>query len=114
MRKERLVEVRSDVFDVADRIREVDERYVLFYNLDKARFEVRLRGNRSEIAITWDGVLDARLVSKLRETHVRRRNELLREIERSEERARKQAESQARERIGEQSEAFMRANWKTR
>ena len=113
MRKERLREVRSDVFDIADRIREVDERYRLYYNSDRSRFEVRLAGE-AEIAVTWTGPLDARLVSKLRETHVRRRNELLREIERSEELARRKAEADARERIGESSEAFMSAHWKTR
>ena len=113
MRKERLTEVRSDVFDIADRIREVDERYRLYYNADKRRYEVRLYGT-NELAVTWTDHLDARLVTKLRETHVRRRNELLKEIEKSEELARRKAESEARERIGEQSEAFMSACWKTR
>jgi len=113
MRKDRLREVRSDVFDIADRIREVDERYRLFYNVDKSRFEVRLIGD-NEIAVTWAGPLDARLVTKLRETHVRRRNELLKEIEKSEQLAERRAEASARERIGVCSEAFMSAHWKTR
>jgi len=113
MRKERLIEVKSDVFDIADRIKEVDERYRLRYNADKSRFEVYLRGG-DEIAVTWCGPLDARLVTKLRETHVRRREALLREIERSEEQARRKAESDMRERIGEKSEAYMSAIWKTR
>jgi len=114
MRKERLVEIRSDVFDVADRIKEVDERYLLYYNLDKGRFEVRLKGDEENIAVTWAGPLDARLVTKLRETHVRRRDELIKEIERSEELARKKAYSDAVGRIAARSEEFMRANWKTR
>ena len=114
MRRDRTVEIRSDVFDIADRIREVDERYRLYYNLDKSRFEVRLRGDEENICVTWTGSLDARLVTKLRETHVRRREALMREIEESEERAAKEAEAATRERIGERSEALMRAAWKTR
>ena len=114
MRKDRLVEIRSDVFDVADRIKEVDERYLLFYNLDQSRFEVRLKGDEGNVAVTWSGPLDARLVTKLRETHVRRRDELIKEIERSEEEARKKADSDARECIAARSEEFMRATWKTR
>ena len=114
MRRDRTVEIRSDVFDVADRIREVDERYRLYYNLDKARFEVRLAGDEENIAVTWTGSLDARLVTKLRETHVRRRDALIKEIEESEARAQRQAESAARERIGARSEEFMRLHWKTR
>ncbi len=114
MRKERLVEIRSDVFDIADRMKEVDERYLLFYNLDKARFEVRLKGREEEIAVTWQGALDARLLTKLRETHVRRRDELIKEIERSEAMAQAKEDAARREKIGVKSEEFMRANWKSR
>ena len=80
MRKERLVEIREDVFDITDRMKEIDDRYLLFYNLDKGRYEVRLKGREEEIAVTWQGALDARLLTKLRETHVRRREELIKEI----------------------------------
>lgn len=113
MRKDHLTEVRSDVFDIADRIKEVDERYRLFYNRDKRRFEVHLNGEK-DIAVTWTDPLDQRLVTKLRETHVRRREALIREIERSEELAKQQAEYDQRQRIGERSEALMSAIWKTR
>ena len=113
MRKDRLREVRSDVFDIADRIREVDDRYRLYYNIDKRRFEVHLQGD-DDIAVTWSEPLDARLVTKLAETHVRRREALIEEIEKSELLIQKRAESEARERIGESTEALMSAIWKTR
>lgn len=104
MRKENVREIVSDVFDLADRIREVDEEYRLFYNFDHRRYEVRKRG---ELCITWTEPLSAALITKLRETHVRRRNELLQEIERAEEGARKQEEARQRERIGEMTESFL-------
>lgn len=114
MRKERLVRIKSDVFDVADRIREVDERYLLFYNMDRSRFEVRLKGREREIVVTWNDPLDSRLVTKLRETHVRRVNELLREIEEAEKRKRIEEEKELKEKAGESAEAFMSLAWKTR
>ena len=109
MRKERVKKITKDVFDIADRIREVDGEYRLFYNFDHERYEVRKRG---EICITWTEPLSAALITKLRETHVRRRNELLREIEQAEMRVQKEAESRAREKLGEGIESFMSAAWR--
>ena len=101
---DRLREIKSDVFDIADRIKEVDEEYRLYYNLDHARYEVRKRG---EICVTWTEGLSAALVTKLRETHVRRRFELLKQIEREEAQAQRERERRDREKIGEATEAFM-------
>lgn len=104
MRKERVREIKADVFDIADRIKEVDGEYRLYYNLDHSRYEVHKRG---EIAVTWTEPLSAALITKLRETHVRRRMELLKEIERAEERAKREEEHRSREKIGEMTEAFL-------
>ena len=114
MRKERLVRIKSDVFDIADRIREVDERYLLFYNLDRSRFEVRLEGRPNEIVITWNNPLDVRLVTKLRETHVRRVKRILEELEKQDLRAKKEEERKIKEKAGECVDAFMNVAWKTR
>ena len=104
MRRDDLREIKADVFDLADRIREVDGEYRLFYNLDRARYEVHKRG---EIAITWQQPLSAAILVKLRETHVRRRRELLAEIEKQEEAARRAEESRTRERIGQMTERYL-------
>ena len=114
MRKERLIEIKSDVFDVADRIREVDARYHLFYNLDRSRFEVRLQNREGELAVTWSEPLDCRLITKLRETHVRRLSQLVRELEEAEEKAKIEEESRIREAAGEKTEEFMRLAWRSR
>ncbi|MBQ7712188.1 MAG: hypothetical protein IJT69_00055 [Clostridia bacterium] len=111
MRRENVKEITRDVFDLADRIKEVDEEYRLYYNFDHERYEVRKRG---EIAITWTEPLSAALIVKLRETHVRRRTELLREIERAEEQAERDAASRARERLGVAVEGFMSSAWRSR
>ena len=101
---DRLREIKSDVFDIADRIKEVDPEYRLYYDLDRERYEVHKRG---EIAVTWTEPLSAALIVKLRETHVRRRTELLKEIERGEERAEREEAHRARERIGKMTEEFL-------
>ena len=111
MRRENVKEITRDVFDLADRIKEVDEEYRLYYNFDHERYEVRKRG---EIAITWTEPLSAALIVKLRETHVRRRTELLREIERAEEQAERDAAFRAREWLGVAVEGFMSSAWRSR
>ena len=104
MRKEHLKEVKQDVFDIADRIKEVDEGYRLFYNFDRERYEVRKGG---ELCVTWKEPLSAALVLKLRETHVRRRHELLKEIEANEERLKREEDHKMRETIGAATERLM-------
>ena len=110
MRKENVKEITADVFDLADRIKEVDEEYRLFYSFDHERYEVRKRG---EICVTWTEPLSAALIVKLRETHVRRRNELLQEIELAEARASRDAEYKSKQRIGAAIENFMSSAWKS-
>ena len=114
MRKERLIPIREDVFDIADRIREVDERYLLFYNADRSRFEVRLKGKEREVVVTWENSLDSRLVVKLRETHVRRIKRFIEEFEAQEKRAKREEEREIREKAAESADAFMRVAWQSR
>ena len=104
MRKRYLIEIKSDVHDIADRIKEVDGEYRLYYDPVLHRFEVHKRG---ELCVTWTDSLSAGLVSKLRETHVRRRYELLKEIERNEERLAREEKHKTHERIGEATERFL-------
>ena len=104
MREEYLIEIKGDVHDISDRIREVDEEYRLYYDPLHHRYEVRRKG---ELCVTWTEALSAALVAKLRETHVRRRYELLKEIEENEERMRREEEHRMHERIGEESERLM-------
>ena len=104
MQKRYLIAIKSDVFDIADRIREVDELYRLYYDPIHHRYEVHRKG---ELCITWQDSLSAALIVKLRETHVRRRNQHLREIEENEERLRRQEAHRAKEKIGEETERLM-------
>ena len=104
MRKRYLIEIKGDVFDVADRIKEVDEGYRLYYDPIRRRYEV-YKGE--DLCVTWTDPLTPALIVKLRETHVRRRHELLKEIEENEERMRREEDSRMRDRIGEETERLM-------
>ena len=99
-----LIEIKEDVYDVADRIKEVDEEYRLFYAPENHRYEVYRRG---ELCVTWTEQLSAGLVTKLRETHVRRRYELLKEIEEEEERRKREEAHSMREAIGEATDRML-------
>ncbi len=104
MRKRYLIEIKSDVHDVADRIKEIDGEYRLYYDPFLRRYEVHRRG---ELCVTWTESLTAGLVYKLRETHVRRRYELLKEIERNEQRLEREEKREMREAIGEATERLL-------
>ena len=114
MRGSRLIQIKSDVFDIADRIREIDERYRLYYNSCEDRFEIRLKGREAELVVTWKDALDARLVTKLRETHVRRVERFIEELEAQENKARIEEAKAIKEKAGESAEAFMSVAWRSR
>lgn len=63
------VEIRGDVFDVADRLKEIDGDYYPVYNLTKKRFEIHHRGRRKslQLVLPYDS-LDARAIQRVKET----------------------------------------------
>lgn len=78
MRRDRLIEVNSDLYDIASRLKEIDD-YILFYNADKDRFEVH-NSRGLQVASPFRG-LDARLIEFVRKTRVERLKEILKEID---------------------------------
>jgi len=88
-----LIPVLCDVFDIADRLKEIDEGYRLFYNNAKKRFEVHGRAGL-EVVVPYRE-LDARTLSHARKTRIENRERLLLEIEK----ANAQAEREAAKKI---------------
>ena len=74
----------SDTFDIASRLREIDPRYVLYYNLARHRYEVHtLQGLGSYLQCVLPyRTLDCRRLRYVRRTRVERADSLLAEIER--------------------------------
>ena len=76
--------ILTDTFDIADRLREIDARYRLYYNLIKRRYEVHaVTGlNTSLQCVLPYPTLDCRSLHYVRSTRVERAEHLMAEIER--------------------------------
>lgn len=75
-----LICITNDLFDIADRLKSVDGDYVLYFNTDKRRYEVRNTRGEFQFALPFDG-LDARAVEYARYTRVERAKQLFDEVE---------------------------------
>lgn len=90
-----LTEITNDLFDIAWRVRAVDDDYRLFYNGEKKRFEVHsaARGTM-QFAVPFDE-LDARTVDYARATRVQNAEKIFAEVERHNELVQRNALSDA-------------------
>ena len=78
-----MILITNDLFDIASRLRSVNDSYRLYYNTQKARYEVRNSDTDAlEFVVPYDE-LDARTVEYARYTSVQNANALLEEIERN-------------------------------
>ena len=75
----KLVKIAEDALDVADRIREIDEGYEIYYNRAKNRFEIYKKGERQAV-LPFDE-LDERTVTYLRKTRIENAAELIQETD---------------------------------
>ena len=79
------IEIRQDVFDIADRLKEIDGDYFPVYNLTKRRFEIHHRGRRDTLQLVLPyPSLDIRARQRVRETRREWVENMLRDIERRE------------------------------
>ncbi len=76
----RLERIEHDLFDIASRLKEVDERYELFFNKSLNRYEIFANGVL-QIAVPFDR-LDARTVEFARKTRLENLQKLVESIDR--------------------------------
>ena len=73
--------ITNDLYDIADRLRAVNENYVLYYNTDKLRFEVHDgKKDRLEFVVPFEE-LDARTVEYAMYTRVENSKRIFEEME---------------------------------
>lgn len=80
---DRKIEITNDVFDVARRIKEIDDGYFVLFDLATGRFEVhnrRQRPNTLCFVLPYD-TLDCRAIDKVRETRVENVKKRLAELD---------------------------------
>jgi len=85
MKKQKVI--KSDVFDICKRIKELDESYYIVYNFDRNRFEVHSNAQRGSsfcFVIPYEQ-LDARTIEHARRTNIARKDKLIEEIDKANE-----------------------------
>ena len=88
--------IENDVYDIAARLKEIDERYQLYRNPELHRFEIHADG-ALQIAVPFDR-LDARTLDLALETRKENADKLLSKLERDNMRLIEARERDARDR----------------
>lgn len=77
-----LIKIFEDVFDICNRIREIDQGYFVVYNTIKERYEVHHKGLQcSTFCIACDNGLNSTVISKLRKSRIENIDKIMREME---------------------------------
>lgn len=97
-----LTKITRDVYDIADRLKEIDPAYEVYRNLSKHRFEIHAHG-ALQIAVPYDK-LDARTLSLVRETRVENADELMARLQKHNERVEREKQSAVKDRVMAQVE----------
>ena len=78
-----MIEITNDLYDIATRLRSVNDSYRLFYNTQKCRYEVRNSNTGAlEFVVPYDE-LDARTVDYARYTSVANAEMVFEDIEKN-------------------------------
>lgn len=80
-------EVKGDLYSIADRLKEIDSGYFIFYSYANKRYEVHNKNQRGQTLslILPYAVLDERTERLVRKTRVERAKSLIEEMERENE-----------------------------
>ena len=80
------LEIKDDVYYICDRLKEIDDSYIVLFNLDNLRYEIHSKGQKSSYCFTvpFDS-LDERTLSYALRTRCERRDKIIEEIEKSNE-----------------------------
>lgn len=99
--------IKSDVFDVADRLKEIDPNYTLHYSTSKKKYELRGKNGELLILFPYDAI-DNRMIVHARRTRVERCAEIIREMDeinrKEQEKRQKELENDALDRLKEIAE----------
>lgn len=94
--------IDEDLFDIAHRLKEIDDRYALYRNLRRNRFEIY--ANEALQIVVPFATLDARTLELARSTRLEYADRLIAKLDSDNERLRQSERSAARSRIMEEVE----------
>lgn len=72
--------ITQDLFDISQRLKEIDGNYTLHFNAKKGKFELHGKEDVLLIVFPYDRI-DARMITHARRTRVERSKELIHEME---------------------------------
>ena len=87
-----LIPIKTDLFDIARRLHEIDANYLLFFNKRSSRYEVhnsKQQGNTLAVTVPYE-TLDARTLTLVRQTRAENAQRLFDEIEKHNQQVEKQ------------------------
>lgn len=95
MKKDYLIAINNDLFDIADRLKSVNPCYKVFYNVAKSRYEVHSDGKHAEentlaFVVPYES-LDARTIEYAQKTSVANVSKLVKKMEENNRRAEQRA-----------------------
>lgn len=82
-----MIKIVCDLFDIAQRLKGIDDKYILFYNRKRAKFELHREDYGRvgyQLTLPYDS-LDARTLNFCLKTRVERREQLMKELDRENE-----------------------------
>ena len=97
------IALTSDVFNICERLKEVDQSYFVVFNFDRDKYEVHSnlqRGNSYCFTIPYN-TLDDRTIEFARKTRVSRMDKIIEEIDYQNEMLERQIHRQTVERLKE-------------
>lgn len=83
-----LIKISGDLYGISERLKEIDERYELFFNAKRNRYEIYI-GGALQLAAPFDR-LDCRMLDYALKTRIANREKLILEVERDNKRLDKQ------------------------
>jgi len=93
--------IENDVFDITQRVKEINQGYFLVYNLKAKRYEVYINaGNTPALCLTCGKSLDMRIIQRLYKTRVQNIKKITQEISAANEAAEQRAIDKALDKAG--------------
>lgn len=103
-----LTPITGDVFDITQRIKEINEGYYLVYNHKYLRYEVYYNvGFTPTLVLTWNNTLDMRIIKKLYDTRIENLKKIINEIERNNEYIQNRAIEKAIDKAGYETKQYL-------
>jgi len=77
-----LIKITEDVFDISNRLKEIDSNYFVVFNTKKQKFEIHNKSQKNTYCLTvLNKSLDSRTITQTLKSRRERFNKILQEIE---------------------------------